>query len=211
MRVIRVLLVDDHEVVRMGIRSYLQTEPDIEVVAEAQNGAEAIEAAVSLVPDVVVMDLLMPGMSGVEATEAIIGRGLRSKVIVLTSSLDDAKMVQSLRAGAIGYILKTSAADRVLEAVRLAADGKSVLDPEVQQRVIGELQNPAPKAAWEDLTPREREVLKGIAQGKNNQEIADWLGIGIKTVKTHVGNLFLKLDVMDRTQAAIYAIRNHID
>ncbi|QQE77658.1 response regulator transcription factor [Alicyclobacillus sp. SO9] len=208
---IRVLLVDDHEVVRMGIKSYLQTESDIEVIAEAQNGTEAVDLAVSLKPDVVVMDLLMPGMSGVEATAAIVGQGLSCKVIVLTSSLDDAKMVQSLRAGAIGYILKTSSANRVLEAVRLAASGQSVLDPEVQQRVIGQLQQTGDKPVWEDLTPREREVLKGIARGKNNQEIADWLGIGIKTVKTHVGNLFLKLDVMDRTQAAIYAIRNHLD
>lgn len=208
---IRVLLVDDHQVVRLGLRSYLETDGGVQVIGEAENGQKAVEQAVELQPDVILMDLLMPVMSGIEAIEEISRRGVTTRIVVLTSSLDDEKMVHALKAGAVGYILKTSPAPRVLEAIQLAAKGDSVLDAQVQERVLGQLRKPTQEPLWKDLTERELEVLRGIARGKSNQEIADWLGIGIKTVKTHVSNIFLKLDVMDRTQAAIYAIRNELD
>jgi len=138
---IRVLIVDDHEVVRMGLRSFLETEPDIRVVGEAANGKEAVSAARELQPDIVLMDLLMPVMSGVEATAAITAAGMCTRVVVLTSSLDDTMIINALKAGAVGYILKSSAAGRVLDAVRQGAQGQSVLDESVQQRVIGQLRN----------------------------------------------------------------------
>lgn len=208
---IRVVIVDDHEVVRMGLRSYLETEPDIVVVGEAANGQDAVEAVRQANADVVLMDLIMPVMSGIEATVAIHAAQLAARVVILTSSLDDERMIQALRAGALSYILKTTPAQNVVAAIRAAAEGTSVLDPQVQQRLVGELQNGGAPKPWEDLTDREHDVLKGIASGKNNQEIADSLGIGIKTVKTHVSNIFMKLDVLDRTQAAIFAIKHGLD
>jgi NarL family two-component system response regulator LiaR len=208
---VRVLLVDDHQVVRLGLRSYLETEEDITVVAEARDGHEAVELAAKLQPDVILMDLIMPNMNGIEATQKIHAADLRARVVVLTSSLDDERMIQALRAGAMSYILKTAPAEQVVSAVRKATRGESVLDGQVQQRLIGELQSVNTSKPWEDLTERERDVLKGIAAGKSNQEIGDALGIGIKTVKTHVSNIFIKIGVLDRTQAAIYAIRHHLD
>ncbi|QSO46379.1 response regulator [Alicyclobacillus mengziensis] len=207
----RVLIADDHPLVRLGMRSFLETEGDMDVVGEAVNGQEAVELAVKEQPHVVLMDLLMPVMNGIDATKAIKNASPGIEVVILTSSLDDERMVQALRAGALSYILKTTAADEVAETLRRAARHESVLDPAVQQTLLGELRNPPGTKPWEELTDRERDVLRGIAAGRNNQEIADELGIGIKTVKTHVSNIFLKLDVMDRTQAAIYAIRNHLD
>ncbi|MCL6445919.1 MAG: response regulator transcription factor [Alicyclobacillus sp.] len=208
---IRVLIVDDHEVVRMGLRAYLDTEADIEVVGEAANGETAVRLAQTLQPDVILMDLLMPDISGIEATNRLKRAGVAAKIIMLTSSVDDEQMILAIRAGALSYLLKTSPAADVVDAIRQAAAGRSVLDPQVQQRLVGGLQADAGTKPWEELTDRERDVLKGIASGKNNQEIADHLGIGVKTVKTHVSNILLKLGVMDRTQAAIYAIRHHLD
>lgn len=208
---IRVMIADDHPLVRLGMRSYLETQEDIEVVGEAVDGQSAVDLAMQLQPDVILMDLLMPVMSGIEATVAIKARAVVSEVVILTSSLDDERMIQALRAGALSYILKTTSADKVAEALRSAARHQSVLDPQVQQRLVGELRGGQSTKPWQDLTERERDVLKDIAEGKSNQEIADDLGIGIKTVKTHVSNIFLKLDVLDRTQAAIYAIRHHLD
>jgi two-component system, NarL family, response regulator LiaR len=208
---IRVVIVDDHEVVRMGLRSYLETEPDILVVGEAANGQDAVEAVRQTDADVVLMDLIMPVMSGIEATVAIQAAQLTARVVILTSSLDDERMIQALRAGALSYILKTTPAQNVVAAIRAAAKGTSVLDPQVQQRLVGELQSGGTPKPWEDLTDREHDVLQGIASGKNNQEIADSLGIGIKTVKTHVSNIFMKLGVLDRTQAAIFAIKHGLD
>lgn len=208
---VTVLIVDDHPLVRMGIRGYLETESDIKVVGEAADGAEALQMAKDLAPDVVLMDLFMPTLSGVDATLAIHAAGLPCQVVILTSSVDDEQVVSAIRAGALSYILKTSSPDKVAQSVRSAASGVSVLDPQAQRRLVGEVQGHAAPRPWEDLTERERDVLKAIAGGKNNQEIADSLGIGVKTVKTHVSNIFLKLGVMDRTQAAIYAIRHHLD
>lgn len=207
---IRAMLVDDHELVRMGLRTYLESEDDIEVVAEAADGESALAEAEAANPDVILMDLLMPKLNGVETTERLRQRGVSARIVILTSSLDDDMMVRALRCGAVGYILKTSSAESVADAIRQAALGQSVLDPQVQQKVIGQLQQTSPRPE-EELTDRERDVLKGIASGKSNQEIADDLNIGIKTVKTHVSNIFLKLNVLDRTQAAIYAIRNKLD
>lgn len=208
---IRVLIADDHPLVRLGMRSYLETEEDIDIVGEATNGQEALDLTRAYQPDVILMDLLMPVMNGIEATAAVRSLGLQTEVVILTSSLDDERMVQALRAGALSYILKTTPAEEVADVLRRAARHESVLDPQVQRTLVGELRHPAAPKPWDDLTDRERDVLRGIASGKNNQEIADELGIGIKTVKTHVSNIFLKLDVLDRTQAAIYAIRNHLD
>lgn len=208
---IRVVIVDDHEVVRMGLRSYLATEPDISVVGEVASGDAVVEMVNLGQADVVLMDLIMPGMSGIEATAAIRMAQLSARVVILTSSLDDERMIQALRAGALSYILKTSPAEQVVAAIRAAAAGTSVLDPQVQQLLVGELQSAWTPKPWEELTHRERDVLKAIASGKNNQEIADSLEIGIKTVKTHVSNIFMKLGVLDRTQAAIFAIKNGLD
>jgi two-component system, NarL family, response regulator LiaR len=209
--VTKVMIVDDHPLVRMGIRSYLETEPDMHVVGEAADGSEVVALAKELQPDVILMDLFMPKVSGVEATAALKAESLPCNVVILTSSLDDEMMIQAIRAGALSYLLKTSTPEQVVEAVKSAAKGISVLDPQAQRRLIGQLQTQEEPRPWEELTERERDVLKGIAAGKNNQEIADHLGIGVKTVKTHVSNIFLKLGVLDRTQAAIYAIRHHLD
>ncbi|KPV44912.1 response regulator [Alicyclobacillus ferrooxydans] len=208
---IRVLIADDHPLVRLGMRSFLETEGDMTVVGEAVNGQEAVELVTKQTPDVVLMDLLMPVMNGIDATKLIRTQHPDTEVVILTSSLDDERMVQALRAGALSYILKTTPAEAVAHTLRRASRHESVLDPQVQQTLVGELRSPTGPKPWEELTERERDVLRGIAAGRNNQEIADQLGIGIKTVKTHVSNIFLKLDVLDRTQAAIYAIRNHLD
>lgn len=207
---IRVLLVDDHPLVRFGLHSYLNTEVDLEIIGEAENGKTAVAMAAETKPDVILMDLLMPEMNGLEATEAIMALNLPIKIVVLTSSLDDEKIIQALRCGAAGYILKTTPAAKVADSIRAAAAGESVLDAEVQKRVIQGLQQPSERPLWQSLTDRELDVLRGIATGKNNQEIADWLGIGVKTVKTHVSNILSKLDVLDRTQAAIYALKQGI-
>ncbi|MDQ0189201.1 response regulator transcription factor [Alicyclobacillus cycloheptanicus] len=205
---ISVLIVDDHEIVRMGLRNYLETEADIVVVGEAGDGPAAVAEAMALMPDVILMDLIMPGMSGVEVTRTLQEQGCSSRVIVLTSAVDDAQVVEALRAGALSYLLKTSTAGQVASAIRKAAQGESVLDEKVQQSLVGQLQTKVTRELWQDLTDRELDVLRAIASGKNNQEIADALQIGVKTVKTHVSNIFIKLGVQDRTQAAIYAIRN---
>lgn len=206
---IRVLIVDDHELVRLGLRSYLDTEPDVSVVGEATDGASAVSMAQEFRPDVILMDLLMPGMSGVEATAEIARLHIPSRIVILTSSLDDERMIQALRAGALSYLLKTSSAAAVVNAIRAASEGTPVLDAAAQKQIVTGLHGRAEVGG--DLTDREKDVLRGIAAGKNNQEIADDLLIGVKTVKTHVSNILAKLAVSDRTQAAIYAIRHHLD
>ncbi len=207
---IRVLIVDDHEVVRMGLSSYLETMEDIKVVGAANNGTEAVKLACALVPDVILMDLLMPEKSGIEAIRDLQAMGSSSKIIVLTSSVEDNQVLEAVRAGALSYLLKTCSASQVAQAVHKAAQGESVLDPVVQQSLVNHLHAEETTELWEQLTERELEVLKALATGKSNQEIADDLEIGIKTVKTHVSSIFSKLAVQDRTQAAIYAIRHHL-
>ncbi|KGE20918.1 response regulator transcription factor [Paenibacillus wynnii] len=207
---IKVLLVDDHEMVRIGLAAVLGTEDGIEVVGEAGSGEEGIRLAQEYKPDVVLMDLVMDGMDGIEATRQLMKLYPECKVIVLTSYLDDAKMYPVIEAGAFSYLLKTSRASEVADAIRAAARGQSVLVSQVASKMMNRFRTDAmgQTAAHKELTDREMEVLKLLAQGKSNQDIADVLIIGIKTVKFHVTNILAKLDVEDRTQAAIYAYKN---
>lgn len=207
---IRVLIVDDHDIVRFGLKSYLETVEDIEVVGEAENGQIAVELAQTLDPDVILMDLIMPVKSGVEAIQALKASGCESRVVVLTSSVDDKSVLEAVQAGALSYVLKTSTAKQLAYVIQQAAAGEPALDAQVQKALLGQMQGPTKAELWQELTDRELEVLQAIAKGQSNQEIADGLGIGIKTVKTHVSNIFIKLDVQDRTQAAIYAIRHQL-
>jgi two-component system, NarL family, response regulator LiaR len=210
---IKVLLVDDHEMVRIGLAAVLDTEDGIEVVGEASNGIDGIRLAQSYKPDVVLMDLVMDGMDGVETTAKLLETHPDCKVIVLTSFIDDSKIYPVIEAGAFSYLLKTSRASEIAEAIRAAARGQSVLESQVAAKMMNRFR--APKQQEEvrlhdDLTEREMDVLKRVALGRSNQEIADELFIGVKTVKFHVTNIFNKLHVEDRTQAAIYAHRQGI-
>ena len=201
---IRILIVDDHDVVRQGVRMYLALDPELEVVGEAANGEEALQLAREHNPDVVLMDLLMPGMDGVTAT-AIIRRELPdTEVIALTSVLEDQAIYRAMRAGAIGYLLKNTRATELVLAIKAAAAGQVQLSPEAAARLLREVGVPD---SPEKLTERETEVLRLLAQGKANKEIAADLVIGEKTVKTHVSNVLSKLGVSSRTQAALYAMR----
>ncbi|ADC50366.1 LiaR two-component response regulator [Alkalihalophilus pseudofirmus OF4] len=205
---VKVLLVDDHEMVRMGMSAFLQTQPDIEVIGQASNGLEGVEMTKRLEPDVIVMDLVMEKMDGIEATRAIMKDKPLSKVIVLTSFIDDEKVYPVIEAGAFSYLLKTSSAKEIAQAIRQAADGEPVLASKVTNKMMNHMRSQKEKALHEELTPRELEVLKLIGVGQSNQEIAESLFIGIKTVKTHVSNILQKLALEDRTQIAIYAHRH---
>ncbi|MFC3804234.1 response regulator [Cohnella sp. GCM10012308] len=207
---IKVLLVDDHEMVRIGLAAVLGTEEGIEVVGEAGNGQDGLRLAKAYDPDVVLMDLVMEGMDGIETTRRLLEQQPECRVIVLTSFLDDEKMYPVIEAGAFSYLLKTSRASEIADAIRAAARGQSVLESQVASKMMNRFRRPPQTEAQphEELTEREMEVLHLIAQGKSNQEIADELFIGIKTVKYHLTNMFSKLGVEDRTQAAIYAHRN---
>ncbi|WP_036604769.1 response regulator transcription factor [Paenibacillus assamensis] len=206
---IRVLLVDDHEMVRIGLAAVLSTEDGIEVVGEAGNGMDGIRLAQEYKPDVVLMDLVMDGMDGIETTRKLLQLYPDCKVIVLTSYLDDEKMYPVIEAGAFSYLLKTSRANEVADAIRAAARGQSVLESQVASKMMNRFRQPKQaQAAHEQLTDREMEVMRLLAQGKSNQDIADELFIGVKTVKFHVTNILAKLEVEDRTQAAIYAYKN---
>lgn len=203
---IKVLLVDDHEMVRIGLAAVLGTEDGIEVVGEASNGMDGIRLAQEYRPDVVLMDLVMEGMDGIETTRKLLQLYPECKVIVLTSYLDDEKMYPVIEAGAFSYLLKTSRATEIASAIRAAARGQSILESQVASKIMNRFRQPKPtRAPHEDLTEREMDVLKLIAGGKSNQEVADSLFIGVKTVKFHVTNILAKLGVEDRTQAAIYA------
>ncbi|NMO95585.1 response regulator [Paenibacillus lemnae] len=206
---IKVLLVDDHEMVRIGLAAVLGTEDGIEVVGEAGSGEEGIRLANEYHPDVVLMDLVMDGMDGIETTRQLMKLFPDCKVIVLTSYLDDEKMYPVIEAGAFSYLLKTSRASEVADAIRAAARGQSVLESQVASKMMNRFRHPQAEApAHSELTDREMEVLTLLAKGKSNQDIADDLFIGIKTVKFHVTNILAKLGVEDRTQAAIYAYKN---
>ncbi|MBD2847169.1 response regulator transcription factor [Paenibacillus sp. IB182496] len=210
---IKVLLVDDHEMVRIGLAAVLDTEDGIEVVGEASTGQEGIRLAQAYKPDIVLMDLVMEGMDGVETTKQVLDIHPDCKVIVLTSYIDDSKMYPVIEAGAFSYLLKTSRAGEIADAIRAAARGQSVLESQVAAKMMNRLRTPKKpqkKALHEELTEREMDVLHRLAQGKSNQDIADELFIGIKTVKYHITNIFNKLEVEDRTQAAIYAHKNGI-
>ena len=205
---VRVLLVDDHTVVRRGLRLVFELEDDLEIVGEAADGREALERVAELRPDVVVMDLLMPVMNGVEATRAIRAAYPDVEVVALTSVLEDRMVVDAVEAGAAGYLLKETRPDDLFEAVRAAARGEVRLDPRAQQRLMRELRRPAaPESAREALTEREAEVLQQLARGATNKAIAQALGVGEATVKSHVSAVLAKLGLKSRTQAALHALR----
>jgi len=206
---VKVLLIDDHEMVRIGLAAVLGTEDGIEVVGEASNGMDGIRMAQEYLPDVVLMDLVMEGMDGVETTRKLLELHPNCKVIVVTSYLDDSKLYPVIEAGAFSYLLKTSRAGEIAQAIRAAMKGESVLESQVASKIMNRFRKPKQGAApHEDLTEREMEVLRLIAQGKSNQDVADELFIGVKTVKFHVTNILSKLGLEDRTQAAIYAYKN---
>ena len=206
-RKITILLVDDHEVVRQGLRAYLDSQPDFKVIGEASSGEEAVEAAMEYLPDVMLMDLVMSGMGGVEATRKVKDITPRTQIVVLTSYHQDEFIFPALQAGAISYVLKDVMMDDLADAIRKASRGEAVLHPRVAERVIKEINggkgvtfNP-----FTELTNREMEVLRLIARGMSNSDIAEELFISENTVKGHVSNILSKLQLADRTQAAVYA------
>ncbi len=209
---ITVLLVDDHEMVRRGVRDFLETQGDITVVAEAGSGEEAVRLAAEHAPDVALMDLIMPGMDGVEATRRLTARSPRTNVVMLTSYHDDEHIFPAIRAGALSYVLKEVGPEELADAVRKAAAGEAVLHPRVAARVVRELHGARRDEpnAFRELSDRELEVLKLIADGLSNAEIAGRLYVSEKTVKSHVSNILGKLHLADRTQAAVYAWRQGV-
>jgi NarL family two-component system response regulator LiaR len=204
---IRVLIVDDHAVVREGLRAFLQTQEGMNVAGEAADGNEALEAATRLRPDVILMDLVMPELDGVTAMRTLRERVPDARVIVLTSFLDEDKLLPALRAGAAGYLLKNAEPKELARAVRAAHAGEALLDPVVAARLVETLAADGERDPIDRLTPREREVLVLIGRGFPNKRIARELGVTEKTVKTHVGHVLAKLGVTDRTQAAVLAVR----
>ena len=201
---IRIVVVDDHSVVRPGLRMFLSLDPELEVIGEASNGQEAIEQVIKLKPDVVLMDLLMPVMDGITATQIIRREHSDTEVIALTSVLEDAAVINAVRAGAIGYLLKDTQGDELCQAIKAAANGQVQLSPKAAERLMREIRAPE---SPEKLTERETEVLRQLAAGKSNKEIASEMYISETTVKTHVSNILMKLGVPSRTQAALYAVR----
>jgi NarL family two-component system response regulator LiaR len=204
---IRVLIVDDHSVVREGLQAFLQLQDGLEVVGEAADGEEAIEAASRLQPDVILMDLVMPRLGGVAAMRRLREEVPEARVIVLTSFLDDDKLLPALRAGAAGYLLKNAEPQDLARAVRAAHAGEALLDPVVAARLVETLAAEDGQQPLDRLTPREREVLVLIGRGFSNKRIANELDLAEKTVKTHVGHVLAKLGVTDRTQAAVVAVQ----
>jgi DNA-binding NarL/FixJ family response regulator len=209
---IKVFIVDDHHVVRRGLLFFLKTQKDIEIVGEASNGEEAIQLIQQLKPDVVLMDLVMPVMDGIEATKKIKEMAPDIKILILTSFSDQDHVIPAIRAGASGYQLKDIEPDELVRTIRAVFNGESQLHPKVTSHVINHLAGGASKEEnrINELTKREREVLAEIAKGKSNKEIAATLFITEKTVKTHVSNILAKLELSDRTQAALYAVKHGI-
>jgi NarL family two-component system response regulator LiaR len=205
---IRVLLADDHAVVREGLKAFLDLQDGIEVAGEAVDGEDAVEAAVRLRPDVILMDLVMPRMDGVTAMRRLRELLPGARVIVLTSFLDDEKLLPALRSGAAGYLLKNAQPQELVRAVRAAHAGEALLDPVVAARLVATLSADGVEDPLDRLTPREREVLVLIGRGFPNKLIARELAVSEKTVKAHVGHVLAKLGVTDRTQAAIVAVRS---
>jgi len=205
---VKVLIVDDHEIVRKGIRTLLDTEPGIEVLSEASNGREAVQKALNLKPDVILMDLVMPELGGVEAIRQIMEKEPGARILVLTSFSTDDKLFPSLEAGALGYMLKDASPTDLITAIQLVAEGQSTLTPSVARRLLREF---SPEdSSWppvEHLTERETEVLKLLAIGLSNEDLAGRLFISEATARTHVSNILAKLNLSNRTQAALYALR----
>ena len=206
MNEISVVIVDDHALVRQGLRTFLDLHDDIQVIGEAANGVDAVERAGQLRPDVVLMDLVMPEMDGIEATKRIRTICPDTKVIVLTSFTEDEKLFPSIKAGAMGYLLKNVSPGDLVTAIKAAHRGEAQLNPVIAKRLMEEVANKPSTSNDEGLTRREMDVLRLIAQGRNNRGISEELVLSEKTVKTHVSNILGKLHLADRTQAAIYAI-----
>ena len=205
---IRVLVVDDHAIVRKGIRALLSREHEIEVIGEAADGEEAIVQAQSLLPDVILMDLVMPKLDGIEAIKQIVAQQSKARILVLTSFAADDKVFPAIKVGALGYLLKDSGPDELVQAIHHVYRGEPSLDPSIARKLLQELSHP-PKAAptTDPLTERELDVLRLVAQGKSNREIAEQLVITEMTVRTHVSNILSKLHLASRTQAALYALK----
>jgi NarL family two-component system response regulator LiaR len=205
---IRVLVADDHAIVRKGICALLATEPGIEVIGEARDGNDVIAASQRLQPDVILMDLVMPGVDGLEATRRLACCQPQARILVLTSFAGDDKIFPALKAGAVGYLLKDSGPEELVHAIRQVHHGESSLHPTIARRLLREISSPAEKATDPHcLTEREIEVLQLVAQGQSNREVADLLTISEATVRTHVSNILSKLNLCSRTQAALYALR----
>jgi two-component system, NarL family, response regulator LiaR len=202
---IRLLIVDDHTIVRKGIKVLLATDKDMQVVGEAENAAEAVQKAAELCPDVILMDIVMPGVDGIEATRRITAARPKSRILVLTSFAADDKVFPAVKAGALGYLLKDSSPEQLLEAIRQVHRGEPSLEPSIARKVLQELSG---KQTANPLTERELEVLRLIAQGMSNKEIASKIFVAEWTVRSHVSNILGKLHLASRTQAALYALRN---
>ena len=211
--IINVLIVDDHQVVRQGLRTFLELQEDIFVIGEAEDGKQAMEMVHLLQPDVVLMDLVMPQMDGITATEQIHALNLPIKVIALTSFSEDDKVFPAIQAGAASYLLKDVSPDDLVDAIRAAHHGEARLHPEIARKLMQQvlqMRTSAQESSLDELTLREREVIRLVALGRNNREIAQELFISEKTVKTHIGHLLGKLNLEHRTQLAIYAIKNKL-
>ncbi|MEM8531399.1 MAG: response regulator transcription factor [Chloroflexota bacterium] len=207
---VRVLIIDDHSVVRRGLCAFLTTYSEIEVIGEASGGVEGVEMAKQLVPDVALMDLLMPEMDGIEATRQLKAVSPSTQVIVLTSYSDDERIFPAIKAGALSYLLKDVEPNELVRAIQAAHHGEATLHPTVATRLMKELTGETRTSPLDELTDRERDVLSCIARGMSNAEIANSLMIGERTVKTHVSNILSKLHLQDRTQAALFALRERL-
>lgn len=209
---IRVLIVDDHHVVRRGLVFFLRTQKDLDIIGEAPNGKEAVELAKALKPDIILMDLVMPEMDGIQATKIIKREQPDIKILMLTSFSDQDHVIPALEAGASGFQLKDIQPDELVTSIKKIIDGENQLHPKATSHLLANLsnKNKQEKNLLEELTKREVDVLKEIAKGKSNKEIAASLFITEKTVKTHVSNLLAKLELADRTQAALYAVKNQL-
>ncbi|KAB7665366.1 response regulator [Bacillus sp. B1-b2] len=206
---IRLVIVDDHEMVRKGIKSYLLTEPNMQVVGEANSGKSAVKLVLKEKPDIVLMDLLMEDGNGIDATKLILKDYPTCKIIIITSYYDEAQVIPAIEVGAYSYLLKTANATQIVDAINKAHLGETVIEPKVANVMVNKLRS-VDKQPHHTLTEREYEVLMCIGEGMTNQAISEELYIGIKTVKTHVSNILSKLGVADRTQAAVYANRNGV-
>jgi NarL family two-component system response regulator LiaR len=210
---IKVLIVDDHQVVRQGLRTFLELLEDISVIGEAEDGQQAVKLVSALQPDVVLMDLVMPRMDGINATQKVLALGLKTKVIALTSFSEDDKVFPAIQAGASSYLLKNVSPDDLVEAIRAVHRGEARLHPDITRKLmqqVSQVHASAQETSLNELTEREKEVLRLVALGNNNREISQQLFISEKTVKTHVSNILGKLNLDQRTQLVIYAIKNKL-
>lgn len=211
--IIKVLIVDDHQVVRQGLRTFLELHEDISVIGEADDGMDAVEMVTQLQPDVVLMDLVMPRMDGITATQKIHALSFPTKVIALTSFSEDDKVFPAIQAGAASYLLKDVSPDDLVDAIRAVHHGEARLHPDITRKLmeqVSQMRSLPQETPVEDLTEREREVVRLVAMGRSNREIAEELYISEKTVKTHISNILRKLNMEHRTQLAIYAIKNKL-